>query len=130
VKKVFQTIALVLGGLIIISLGIPKLAGRATTGPGPSKSELATIKSLLDSFNLNCGRYPTTEEGLSALESPPADLAKKWRGPYGSHPFVDDYWGHPYEYTSVKPDRFNLISFGADGKTGGEGDNVDLVVNE
>lgn len=119
----------VVWAVIICGWIIPKNSARV--GGGPSrKSELATTKSLLDSFELNCGRYPTTNEGLPALQNPPHGLEKQWRGPYGSHPIVNDTWGFPYEYTSENPHQFKLISYGKDGKPGGEGDDQDLIVNE
>lgn len=116
---------------ILAALVVPKLVNQAGAAKvGAAKSELATTKSLLDSFQLNCGRYPTTEEGLAALETAPSGLEGKWRGPYGSHPIVNDPWDNPYVYESTANDAFTLKSLGADGQDGGEGDNQDLIVNE
>ncbi len=116
---------------ILAALVVPKLVGQSTQARvGAAKSELATTKSLLDTFNLNCGRYPTTEEGLGALETAPSGLEGKWRGPYGSKAVVNDPWDNPYVYESSANDAFTLKSYGADGVEGGTGDNEDLVVNE
>ncbi|RYG26094.1 type II secretion system protein GspG [bacterium] len=116
---------------ILAALVVPKLTNKAVEARiGAAKSELATAKSLLDSFNLNCGRYPTTEEGLEALTVAPSGLEGKWRGPYASKPIVNDPWENPYVYESSSNDSFTLQSYGADGAEGGEGDNADIVVNE
>jgi general secretion pathway protein G len=116
---------------ILAALVVPKLTGKAAEAKiGAAKSELATTKSLLDNFNLNCGRFPTTEEGLAALETAPSGLEGKWRGPYGSKEIVNDPWENPYVYESSSNDTFTLKSYGSDGTEGGEGDNADLTVNE
>lgn len=109
-------------------LSRPKLVGRSAISGPSSRSELATTKSLLDIFRDNCGRYPTTEEGLAALETAPKNLLGKWRGPYGSKAIDLDPFGNPYVYESTGSSSFSLKSYGADGIEGGTGDNQDLVV--
>ena len=119
-----------IGLLLIAGWGASRLKGEARSGIRPEKSEIANTKSLLDTFQLNCGRFPTTEEGLQALQIAPKDLEKRWKGPYGSPGVGNDSWGNPFQYTSSGPDQFELISFGADGRPGGVGDDEDLTVNE
>ena len=124
--RIAATLVCVAGTLVVVGWLIPKFKGEARSGISPAKSELATAKSLLDTFQLNCGRYPTTEEGLHALQVAPKGLEKRWKGPYGSHPVVNDIRDHPYRYTSSDAQQFELVSFGADGQPGGEGDNADM----
>jgi general secretion pathway protein G len=74
---------------------------------------------------------PTTEQGLAALwEKPTIDPPGNWRSPYLRKPVPLDPWGHPYAYLSpgqVNPQGYDLLSYGADGKVGGEGDDADIV---
>jgi len=96
---------------------------------GEGKSEITTIKSLLDAFHRDCGRYPSTEEGLAALQIAPKE-ASHWHGPYGSRPITEDVFGNPITYSSDSDDQFKLKTLGADGKTGGKGEDADLEVTK
>ncbi len=61
---------------------------------------------------------------------PPAGLEEKWNGPYLKKSQLLDPWGNPYIYMregQVNPGSFDLISYGADGQQGGEGENADIV---
>jgi general secretion pathway protein G len=92
-----------------------------------AQSQIEEFMAALDNFYVDNGRYPTNEEGLQALrEKPPA--AKSWKGPYLKKEVPDDPWGYPYIYRS--PGRnggFEIVSYGADGKEGGEGENADVT---
>ncbi len=92
-------------------------------------SDLSSIHALLNNFRLDCDRYPTTEEGLAALRTPPADLQGKWKGPYTDKDIPKDPWNNDYHYVypgSGGPETFDLFSYGADGQAGGEGENADI----
>lgn len=116
--------------LVLISvLGtilLPKLIGSHDRPQPNPYSDLAEIRSMLDHFRKDCGRYPTTEEGLRALSEAPENL-KAWRGPYSSKPIGPDPWGNPYVYESAGSD-YTLTSYGQDGKLGGEGYDADVRV--
>jgi general secretion pathway protein G len=92
-----------------------------------AKEEVLKLESGVKAFEADCGRYPTTDEGLEALSSAPAGL-KSWNGPYLKHPIVNDPWGNPYMYTSPtsRKDSFLIESYGADGKPGGDGVAADI----
>jgi general secretion pathway protein G len=78
----------------------------------------------LSSSSKDTGRYPTEQEGLMALIKKPADVTG-WR-PGGYLQTTDlpkDNWGNDFVY---KCDQFVIISYGADGKPGGAGDDADL----
>ena len=93
-----------------------------------TKTQIESFSKSLDAYRLDMGRYPTTEEGLDALTSAPATTPEKWRGPYLSKKVPLDPWGQPYMYRSPgTAAEFDLISLGADGKSGGTGDNADLT---
>ena len=92
-----------------------------------AKSQISEYESMLDQFKLDVGRYPTNEEGLQALRVRPANVPN-WDGPYSKKDLQPDPWGHPYVYRfpGMHSD-FDLLSFGADGQEGGDGDNADIV---
>ena len=92
-----------------------------------AKIEIGQISQTLDLYKLEVGRYPTTQEGLQALISAPAGTAN-WNGPYWKKSTVPkDPWGNEYKYVSPGPSAaYEIISFGADGKEGGDGPNKDI----
>lgn len=125
--------------LLVVLMILGLIAGLA--GPqvmnylGESKAKAAKLQieefgSSLDLFKLDMGRYPVGQEGLQALVQAPAGQGgDRWRGPYLRKKNVPkDPWGNDYQYAA--PGRFghyDIISFGADGREGGDGDNKDLV---
>ena len=91
-----------------------------------AQAQIEEFMSALDNFYVDVGRYPTTEEGLAALrEKTPS--ARNWKGPYLKKDIPNDPWGNPYVYRA--PGRnggFEIVSYGADGKEGGDGENADV----
>ena len=94
---------------------------------GTADTQIRMLKASLQTFRLDVGRYPTTEEGLGALVSQPAS-AKKWQGPYLEEALPMDPWDNPYVYlgTADNFQGFALYSRGADGVDGGEELNADV----
>lgn len=114
---------------VFAALVIPKIVGLSFRDPvAATKSDLIAIKGMLEHFRLDCDRYPTTAEGLSALRVAPG-LAKAWKGPYADKPIELDAWRNPYLYKG-HVDRFELKSYGSDGRPGGEGEAADLQSTE
>ena len=92
-----------------------------------AKSQISEYESALDQFKLDVGRYPSNEEGLLALRTRPAN-APNWDGPYLKKDVQADPWGRAYIYRFPGTHGdFDLISMGADGQEGGDGDNADIV---
>jgi general secretion pathway protein G len=92
-----------------------------------AKSQLVEYETALDQFKLDVGRYPSNEEGLQALRNRPANAAN-WDGPYLKKDLPSDPWGRPYVYRFPGTHGdFDLMSLGADGQEGGDGDNSDIV---
>jgi general secretion pathway protein G len=91
-----------------------------------ARAQIESFSKALDNFRLDVGRYPTTEEGLAALQAKPAD-ADKWNGPYLKKDVAGDPWGHPYVYRApgAKGD-YEIVSYGKDGQPGGTGDAADI----
>ena len=93
-----------------------------------AKIEIDQIGQTLDLYKLETGRYPTTQEGLQALIAAPSGVAN-WNGPYWKKATVPkDPWGNDYKYASPAQNGgpYEIMSYGADGKEGGEGPNKDI----
>jgi general secretion pathway protein G len=95
-----------------------------------AKSQIEMLGSALDAYRLDNGHYPTTQQGLGALwEMPTVDAPTNWRGPYLRKPVPLDPWNAAYIFISpgqVNPNGYDLISYGADGKPGGTGEDADI----
>jgi general secretion pathway protein G len=93
-----------------------------------TKAQIEAFEKALDTYRLDVGRYPNTEEGLGALLVAPADGALKWNGPYLKKTIPQDPWGHPYLYRSPgTKSEFDIISMGRDGQAGGSGEDADIT---
>ncbi|MBI4007384.1 MAG: type II secretion system major pseudopilin GspG [Planctomycetes bacterium] len=119
--------------MLIIGLLAAFVAPRMIGKVGKSKQTIAKaqIESLctaIDTYKLDTDKYPTQEEGLSSLTNNPANV-ENWHGPYLAKKNVPkDPWGNEYVYTYPGNNgEFDIISYGADGKEGGEGENADVV---
>jgi general secretion pathway protein G len=119
----------------IITMLAAMLVPRVFRGMGKTKADIARakmaiIEDSLARFQYDCGRLPDESEGgLEALLVAPPDLEDKWAGPYLRRSQLIDPWGNQYEYISegqINIGSFDLISYGADGQPGGEGENEDL----
>ena len=118
--------------MVIIGLLAGFVAPRyfAQVGKSQTKTARAQITSLeqaLDQFRLDIGRYPTTEEGLEALNAAPASV-EGWSGPYLKKVVPADPWGRPYVYQQPGTNsELDLMSLGRDGRPGGAGEDADIV---
>ncbi|MGO4330878.1 type II secretion system major pseudopilin GspG [Cupriavidus sp. 2TAF22] len=92
-----------------------------------AKAQIDALEKALDTYRLDVGRYPSTEEGLVALVSKPGG-GSQWNGPYLKKAVPADPWGHPYQYKSPgTAGEIEIRSFGKDGQAGGTGDNADIT---
>jgi general secretion pathway protein G len=122
--------------LLVVMVIIGMLAGFvapkffAQIGKSETKTARAQIDALeksLDQYRLDVGHYPTTEQGLAALNERPAGESK-WAGPYLKKGVPPDPWSHPYNYTFPgEHGEFDLSSYGKDGQAGGTGEAEDIV---
>jgi general secretion pathway protein G len=128
------TIVEILVVIILISLIATLIAPRMFKSLGQQKAKLtkakmATLENAVNRFYLDCDRYPDDSEGLEAMLVCPSGLEDKWKGPYLKKSDLLDAWGNPYIYRAageVNQGSYDLISYGADGVEGGEGDNADI----
>jgi general secretion pathway protein G len=86
--------------------------------------KLRTLAGEIEMYKLEVGRYP---ESLQALAKQPPG-ADRWNGPYAKEDELKDAWGNDYRYQVPGTNKpFDLVSLGADGREGGEGENKDIV---
>jgi general secretion pathway protein G len=118
--------------LVILGLLVGYVAPRFFGQVGKSevkvaKAQIRALEDALDQYRLDVGRYPTTEQGLAALNDPPTGEAR-WQGPYLKKALPNDPWGSPYQYRSPgEHGELDLSSLGKDGQPGGSGEAADLV---
>jgi general secretion pathway protein G len=132
-RKAFTLVELLVVIIIIAllsSLVAPKLFGKLDDAKVKTAySQLQLLSTALDSFRLDTGRYPTSEEGLKILWTKKSEI-KGWNGPYLPKKLKGDPWDMPYQYISPGKDgnEYDLFSFGADGAEGGSDDKADISV--
>ena len=92
-----------------------------------AKAQIGAFEKALDTYRLDVGRYPTTEEGMAALLVAPDSGAAKWNGPYLKKALPPDPWGHPFQYRAPgTKSEFEIVSLGRDGQLGGSGEDADI----
>lgn len=121
-------VVLVLIGVVLGIVGGNFLGRGEKAKADAAKIEIGQIAQALDLYKLETGRYPTTQEGLQALVSAPPGVPN-WNGPYWKKQSLPkDPWGNEYRYAAPgQAAAFDIVSFGADGKEGGEGVNRDVT---
>jgi general secretion pathway protein G len=127
-----MTLIEILVVMVIIALFLTLVGGRyfKQVDKGKqvqAKSQIGELETVLDTFRLDVGRYPTTEEGLAALQTKPSGV-DNWDGPYLKKELPADPWGKPYRY--LQPGQhsdYDLWSLGSDGQEGGEGVAADIA---
>jgi len=91
-----------------------------------AKAQIDALEKALDQYRIDTSHYPSTEQGLAALNSKPADEAR-WDGPYLKKAVPSDPWGKPYQYRMPgEHGELDLFSFGRDGAPGGSGQDADI----
>ena len=119
-------VVMVIVGLLAALVGprlFPKLGKGKQTA---AKAQIEMLGQALDHFRLDVGRYPTTQEGLNALETNPG--IENWEGPYLKKGLPNDPWGKQYSYQYPGTHgEYDLFSYGRDGSPGGEGEDRDVV---
>src|SRR6266404_1334756 len=109
-------VVMVIIGLLVALVG-PNLIGQGEKAKvKAARAQIEMLGTSLDTFRLDVGRYPTTQEGLAVLRQRPFGT-DRWDGPYLKKDVPADPWGRPYD----------LVSYGADGAPGGDGNNRDVT---
>ena len=113
---------------VLAAVVVPKFTRRSQQARvTAARAEIANIELSLDVFEIDIGRFPTTEEGILALIEEPSGVTG-WSGSYlKSREVPADPWGGDYSYRSPgqhNTDGYDLHSYGPDGQDGG-GDDID-----
>jgi general secretion pathway protein G len=113
---------------LLAALVVPSYLGRERKARSQAaKAQIELLGTALDTFRLDVGRYPSSQEGLQALRSQPGGVGG-WDGPYLKKEIPSDPWGRPYVYVSPgEHGEYDLYSYGADGAPGGEKDARDVA---
>ena len=117
---------MVIIGLLSAYVG-PRLFGQiGKSEVKVAKAQIESLQKALDQYRIDVGHYPSTEQGLAALLLKPTDEAR-WAGPYLAKALPNDPWGRAYQYRMPgERGELDLLSYGRDGRAGGEGDDADI----
>lgn len=92
-----------------------------------ARAQIDSLEKALDQYRLDVGVYPTTDQGLAALNARPQGL-DRWSGPYLKKAVPPDPWGARYLYKSPgEHAEYDLYSYGGDGQPGGTGEAADVT---
>jgi general secretion pathway protein G len=111
----------------------PQFFGRVDEAKVVSaKNQMKNLAMALDLYRMDNNAYPSTDQGLAALTAAPSipPFPSNWRGPYLEGEVPKDPWGSPYVYRSPgeqNPGGYDLLSYGRDGKPGGEKEDQDIT---
>ena len=120
-------VVMVIIGLLVGYVGPKYFAQIGKSEVKAAKSQIDSLGKALDQYRLDTGHYPTTEQGLNALVTKPAN-EPKWDGPYLAKALPPDPWGRPYVYKDPgEHGDYDLLSLGKDGQAGGTGENADVT---
>ena len=94
---------------------------------GAAKTQIKNLCNAVDGYYAKHKAYPQGED-LKALVEDPGDLEKEWGGPYINGSLPKDPWGRDYVYKCPGDENrpYEIISYGADGVEGGDGENADI----
>src|SRR2546426_1381000 len=125
--------------VVIIVLGLlaalvgPRILGRVSEAKSATaRTQIELLGLALDNYRLDNGMYPTSEQGLGALQEKPTrePIPLNWRGPYPRKAPPLDPLGRPYLYMSPgahNPSGYDLSTLGRDGQPGGGDEGADLA---
>ena len=121
-------VVLVILGLLV-GIVAPNFMGKAEQSRSDvAKVQIENLHVALQTYRMDVGQYPSTEQGLAALMQAPAEVAEYWHGPYLNKQMPVDPWRNPYQYRYPADNLqgLALYSMGPDGAEGGEGDFADI----
>lgn len=120
-------VVIVIIGLLAAYVGPKYFSQLGKSEVTVAKAQIEAFEKALDTYRLDVGRYPTTEEGLAALMAAPQTNTGKWNGPYLKKGIPQDPWGRPYQYRAPgSKAEYEIVSIGKDGQPGGTGEAADI----
>jgi len=116
---------------VLIGLIAPNILGRVDEAKvTAARADIATMGQALDMYRIDNGHYPTTEQGLQALVQKPSGSPepRNWSpsGYMKKKELPLDPWDGEYQYIRYPDGSYDLLSYGADGREGGEGYDKDI----
>jgi general secretion pathway protein G len=120
-------VVLVIIGLLAGYVGPKYFSQLGKSEAKVARAQMDAIEKALDHYRLDVGRYPTTEQGLAALNTRPPN-EPKWAGPYLKKDVPPDPWGRPFQYRAPgEKGDYDLVSYGKDGQPGGTAEAADIT---
>ena len=118
-------VVLVIVGLLAAFVG-PLLYQRISPAKTTvARTQIESFMTALDSYQIDVGQFPTSEQGLAALRGDPG--ASAWNGPYLRKEVPLDPWGTDYVYRAPgRSGGYEIVSYGSDGLEGGNADAADI----
>ncbi|MDO9225128.1 MAG: type II secretion system major pseudopilin GspG [Pseudomonadota bacterium] len=115
---------------VLAALVVPKVMSRPDEARQvAAKQDISSLSQALKLYRLDNFRYPSTEQGLTALVTRPTSepLPPNWKGGGYLDRLPKDPWGSPYQYLNPGVHgEIDVYSLGADRESGGEGDGADI----
>ena len=116
---------------LLATLVLPRVLGRQDQAMiAKAKVDIQALSSALKLYKLDNFNYPSTSQGLESLiKNPGGDPpAKNWKKGGYVERLPADPWGNPYQYLSPgEKMEFDIWSYGADGRTGGDGTSAEIA---
>ena len=121
-------VVVVILGLLATMVIINVLPAQGRAMKEKARADIATLEQAVESYRLDTFSFPRGDAGLAALTAAPAGVpASRYRDGGYIKRLPDDPWGNPYQYRYPgQHGPFDIYSYGADGKEGGEGDDADI----
>ncbi len=124
-------VVMVIIGLLAGLVG-PRLFGKVDTSKvQTAKTQIKMLKSAIGILQIDVGAVPPADQGLKWLVEAPGSepMHSQWKGPYIDGPVPLDPWGNPFVYQvpGAGGQPFAILSWGSDGREGGEGLAADIT---
>ena len=122
-------VVMVIIGMLVSYVGPKYFSQIGKSEVKTARAQIDSLEKALDTYRLDAGHYPTTEQGLAALFTAPANEAR-WQGPYLKKTVPLDPWGNAYIYKSPgEHGDVDISSYGSDGQPGGTKDDAKDIGN-
>ncbi|MET3836006.1 general secretion pathway protein G [Brevundimonas sp. UYEF29] len=123
-------VVIVIIGLLATVVAINVLPAQGKAMVGKARADISTLEQAIETYRLDNLTFPDNAQGLQALVAAPQGLSQPERYREGGYVrrLPKDPWGQDYQYRrpSTHGGQFDVFSWGADGKEGGEGEDADL----
>lgn len=123
-------VVIVIIGLLATVVAINVLPSQDRAMVGKARADISVLEQAIETYRLDNLTFPDDQDGLQALVAAPAGLTQPERYRQGGYVrrLPEDPWGNPYQYRrqSAHGGQFDVFSWGADGREGGEGNDADL----